>query len=51
MRTDALDRFGTSLERRFTKDEIKTMMERAGLENIIFSKTSFWTAVGTKIAK
>jgi hypothetical protein len=31
MRTDALDRFGTRLERRFTKDEIRAMMERAGL--------------------
>lgn len=49
MRTDALDRFGTRLERRFTKAEMKEMMERAGLTNIIFSDTSFWTAVGTKI--
>ena len=46
MRTDALDRFGTSLEKRFTKSEIKTMMENCGLENIKFSETSFWTAVG-----
>jgi ubiquinone/menaquinone biosynthesis C-methylase UbiE len=48
MRTDALDRFGTRLERRFTKIEMKEMMERSGLTNIIFSDTSFWTAVGTK---
>jgi ubiquinone/menaquinone biosynthesis C-methylase UbiE len=48
MRTDALDRFGTSLEQRFTKSEIKTMMENCGLENIKFSETSFWTAVGFK---
>jgi ubiquinone/menaquinone biosynthesis C-methylase UbiE len=46
MRNDALDRFGTRLERRFTKNEMREMMERAGLENIIFSRTSFWTAVG-----
>jgi SAM-dependent methyltransferase len=46
MRNDALDRFGTRLEKRFSKDEIRTMMERAGLENITFSTTSFWTAVG-----
>lgn len=46
MRNDALDRFGTRLEKRFTKEEIREMMERAGLENIIFSRTSFWTAVG-----
>ena len=48
MRTDALDRFGTRLERRFTKAEMKEMMERSGLENIKFSETSFWTAVGYK---
>lgn len=47
MRTDALDRFGTRLEQRFTKTEIKTMMEHAGLENIKFSEaTPFWCAVG-----
>ena len=48
MRTDALDRFGTSLEKRFTKNEIREMMEQCGLENITFSETSFWTAVGFK---
>lgn len=48
MRTDALDRFGTSLEKRFTKSEIREMMENCGLENIKFSETSFWTAVGFK---
>jgi ubiquinone/menaquinone biosynthesis C-methylase UbiE len=46
MRNDALDRFGTRLEKRFSKNEIAEMMERAGLENITFSTTSFWTAVG-----
>lgn len=47
MRTDALDRFGTLLEQRFTKLEIQKMMESAGLENIKFSEeTPFWTAVG-----
>jgi hypothetical protein len=47
MRTDALDRFGTRLEQRFTKQEIQKMMESSGLENIKFSEdTPFWTAVG-----
>lgn len=47
MRTDALDRFGTRLEQRFTKSEIKEMMESAGLENIRFSEENpFWCAVG-----
>ncbi len=48
MRTDALDRFGTRLERRFTKIEMRQMMEDVGLENITFSDKSFWTAVGFK---
>ncbi len=48
MRNDALDRFGTRLERRFSKAEMQIMMERAGLENISFSATSFWTAIGYK---
>lgn len=48
MRNDALDRFGTSLEQRFSKQEITEMMQRCGLERIKFSETSFWTAVGYK---
>jgi SAM-dependent methyltransferase len=48
MRTDALDRFGTRLEKRFTKAEILRMMENCGLERITFSDKSFWTAVGYK---
>lgn len=48
MRTDALDRFGTSLEKRFTQNEIRQIMEECGLESITFSETSFWTAVGFK---
>lgn len=47
MRTDALDRFGTSLEHRFSKEEIHHMMENAGLERIQFSdKEPFWCAIG-----
>ena len=49
LRTDALDRFGTKLEKRFTKYEIKEMMLEAGFTKISFSrKTSFWVAVGIK---
>ena len=36
MRTDALDRFGTRLERRFSRAEIETMMHAAGLAYRIF---------------
>lgn len=47
MRTDALDRFGTRLEQRFSRNEIQQMMESAGLEHIVFSeKNPFWCAVG-----
>ena len=47
MRTDALDRFGTILEKRFTKKQVAEMMTKAGLENIIFSdKSPYWCAVG-----
>lgn len=48
MRTDALDRFGTRLEKRFTKAELRTMMENCGLTDIKFSDRSFWTAIGFK---
>jgi len=49
LRTDALDRFGTKLEKRFTKLEIEEMMEKSGLENIQFSShTPFYCAVGLK---
>jgi ubiquinone/menaquinone biosynthesis C-methylase UbiE len=51
MRTDALDRFGTRLEHRFTRMEIEAMMVQSGLEDIRFSDTlPYWCAVGTKKA-
>jgi SAM-dependent methyltransferase len=46
MRTDALDRFGTRLEQRFTRREMRAMMEAAGLERIAFSDSVFWCALG-----
>lgn len=50
MRTDALDRFGTPLEQRFTRTDIRAMLESAGFENICFSEHSpYWCATGTKI--
>ncbi|MDB4915947.1 MAG: Methyltransferase type 11 [Gemmatimonadetes bacterium] len=48
MRTDALDRFGTRLEQRFTKEQIREMMTRAGLERIAFSDRVLWGAIGWK---
>ena len=46
MRNDALDRFGTTLEQRFTRNEIEQMLIKAGFipESIVFSnKEPFWT--------
>ena len=49
MRTDALDRFGTPLEKRFTKNQIYLMMKLSKLERIKFKNTTpFWTAIGYK---
>jgi hypothetical protein len=49
MKNDALDRFGTPLEQRFSKTEIVRMMECCGLKNIIVSeKEPYWHAIGQK---
>lgn len=49
MRTDARDRFGTPLEKRFRADEIRQMMTKAGLTHIRFSESApYWCAVGNK---
>jgi len=51
MRTDALDRFGTRIEKRFTAAQIKRMMGAAGLEKIRFSpQAPYWCAVGRRRA-
>lgn len=50
MRTDSLDRFGTKLEKRFSKKEIQLMLQNAGLGKIIFSnEPPFWCALGYKL--
>lgn len=49
MRTDALDRFGTRLEKRFHRDQIASMLEAAGFGDIRFSsRVPFWCAVALK---
>lgn len=43
MRTDALDRFGTRLEQRFTREQIEAMLRAAAMEKIRFSESApFW---------
>jgi len=49
LKTDALDRFGTRLEQRFSRAEIETMMRNCGLTEIRFREgTPFWVACGRK---
>jgi SAM-dependent methyltransferase len=49
MRTDARDRFGTPLEQRFTRAQIRQMCSAAGLVNLRFSQRApFWCVVGLK---
>ncbi len=51
MRTDAFDRFSTRLELRFSRAEVRAMMERAGLVGIRFSPGApFWVAAGFRSA-
>lgn len=50
IRNDALDRFGTPVEQRFSKDQILKMMEDCGLDNICFSTSPpYWHATGQRI--
>ncbi len=49
MKNDSLDRFGTKLEKRFSKKEIEVMMIKSGLVNISFNnKAPYWIALGYK---
>jgi hypothetical protein len=48
MRTDSLDRFGTRLEKRYTRKEMEALMREAGLTDIRFCSSVFWSAVGTR---
>lgn len=49
MRTDALDRFGTRLEQRFSAEEIIDMMTSAGLREVHISpEPPHWCAIGRR---
>ena len=49
MRTDALDRFGTRLEKRFSKKQIENLLKDTGFVNIIFSKNKpYWVILCSK---
>jgi SAM-dependent methyltransferase len=47
MKTDALDRFGTRVERRFTRDELADLLTAAGFRDVVFREGwPHWCAVG-----
>ena len=49
MRTDSRDRFGTPLEKRFTRNQIISMMQNAGLTNFTISENlPYWCVLGYK---
>jgi SAM-dependent methyltransferase len=49
LRADALDRFGTAVEHRFSREQIEKMMVNAGLRNIRFALgPPYWVALGYK---
>ena len=51
IRNDSLDRFGTPLEKRFSRIEIESMLKAAGFTDVVFSeKTPFWHCVARKAA-
>lgn len=50
VRNDTLDRFGTRLEQRFSKEEVIEMMRNCGLTNIVVSNSvPYYHALGRKI--
>lgn len=51
MRTDARDRFGTRLEKRFSRAQIATMLAAAGLVKVhVPDSFPYWMAIGRKHA-
>lgn len=49
MRNDSLDRFGTPLEKRFSREDLRGMLGRAGLTRIRFSDSQpYWHVVACR---
>ncbi len=52
MRNDALDRFGTRLEKRYSREQVRALLEGAGLERVTFSKgPPWWVAIGWRASE
>ncbi|SVE03629.1 uncharacterized protein METZ01_LOCUS456483, partial [marine metagenome] len=48
-RNDALDRFGTRLEKRYSKEGVRQLLEGAGFEKVVFSEDPpWWVAVARR---
>lgn len=46
LKTDALDRFGTRLEQRFTKQEMVDMLHKSGFERVVFREgMPYWVCL------
>ena len=49
LRTDSLDRFGTRLELRFTREEVADLLMNSGLVDVrVSDELPYWCAVGVK---
>ena len=47
LRSDSLDRFGTIIEKRYTKDDIIKICNKFGIKNLVFNKNQpYWTVCG-----
>ena len=50
IKNDALDRFGTPLEQRFSKKELIEILESCGMEDVVVSDgLPYWHAVSRKM--
>lgn len=50
MRTDALDRLGTRVEHRFSRDAVRAVLEEAGLTDVVVSDDPpYWCALGRRV--
>jgi SAM-dependent methyltransferase len=50
LRNDALDRFGTRVEKRFTRDSLFKMLQNAGLDRIEILEGHPWLVLARKVA-
>jgi hypothetical protein len=50
IRNDSLDKFGTNLEQRFSKQQVEAFMKNCGLTDVVISSgTPYYHSIGKKI--